>query len=112
MEIGQATHDQKESLGDLIFDINDEFAIECQLKKDWPSGRAVFFNEDKSFIIKVNREDHLEIQYLEKKKDIESFFEKLARISSKLDHKLDFAHEDKLGFVTTLPQNLGTTLRA
>ena len=29
--------------------------------KDWPSGRAVFTNEDKSFYIQINNEDHMSI---------------------------------------------------
>ena len=95
-----------------MFKIEDKFLKECQLDREWPSGRAVFFNQDKSFQIKVNNEDHLEIQYSEKNNSIEDFFKKLNSIAKDLDKELTFSKNAKLGFITTLPENLGTTLKA
>jgi hypothetical protein len=36
---------------------------ESLLNRDWPSGRALFYNQDMSFFIKVNSLDHLEISF-------------------------------------------------
>jgi protein-arginine kinase len=54
----------------------------CQLGRDWPSGRAVFFNTKKNFVIKVNNEDQLEIEYSEDQTNIHKFLTDLIKISS------------------------------
>ena len=35
----------------------------CGLKNDWPNNRAIFYNDDLSFVVKINEEDHLDIEY-------------------------------------------------
>ena len=48
----------------------------CGLENDWPNGRAIFFNEDLSFVVKVNGEDHLNIEYSQSTTSIDKFFMK------------------------------------
>jgi creatine kinase/arginine kinase len=35
----------------------DRFLKACNLNRDWPSGRGIFHNEAKSFLVWVNEED-------------------------------------------------------
>jgi len=41
----------------FLFKEGDRFLKACNLNRDWPSGRGIFHNEAKSFIIWVNEED-------------------------------------------------------
>lgn len=51
LEIANATDQDKEKLGDLIKKIDNEFSELCQINNEWPHGRAIFYNEDLSFIV-------------------------------------------------------------
>lgn len=84
----------------------------CNIDNDWPFGRAIFCNEDLSFAVKINGEDQLEIEYSLKKTSINDYFAKFLAISDHLERELKFNKDEKYGYITTLPENLGTSLRA
>lgn len=42
--------------------IDKKFIMETDLMSDWPYGRAIFVNEDQTFIVNVGNIDHLEIK--------------------------------------------------
>lgn len=84
----------------------------CGLENDWPNGRAIFYNDDLSFVVKVNGEDHLNIEYSQKNTHIHHFFlKKFLKISLELEDKLGMSMDEKLGYVTTLPEKLGTSMK-
>jgi protein-arginine kinase len=112
LEFEKLTKEEHKEHRELIFELQGDFQKMCQLGKDWPSGRAVFFNTKKNFVIKVNNEDQLEIQYSEDETNIDKFLTNLINISNKLNEIIPFSEDDNFGFVTTLPENLGTTLKA
>jgi arginine kinase len=35
----------------------DRFLEACNLNRDWPEGRGIFHNNDKTFLVWVNEED-------------------------------------------------------
>jgi len=43
----------------FLFKEGDKFLEDAKLNRDWPSGRGIFHNNDKTFIIWVNEEDQL-----------------------------------------------------
>ena len=63
-----------------------------------------------SFIVKINGLDHLEISYQSKSINLTAFYKKLFSVLNKLDNRLHFECSDSLGYITTLPSNLGSTL--
>lgn len=77
-----------------------------------PDGRAVFIYDDESVSIMVNEEDHLRIQVMCEGFDFETALETADRIDTLLNEKLNFAFDDKLGYLTQCPTNLGTGMRA
>ena len=46
----------------------------CNIDNDWPHGRAIFYNPDKSFTVKINGEDQLEIEFTSKEASINDSF--------------------------------------
>ena len=83
----------------------------CDLNNDWPNGRAIFYNNDLSLVVKINEEDHMDIQFSRDKTFVDDFFKKFNKISADLEEKLNFSMDEKLGYVTTLPDNLGTSFK-
>lgn len=41
----------------FLFKEADRFLEACGLNRDWPNGRGIFHNDDKTFLIWVNEED-------------------------------------------------------
>lgn len=73
---------------------------------------AVFLSSDRSTSIMVNEEDHLREQYIYKGFDLYKAYEHISAIDEWLGEKLDFAYDEKLGYLTACPSNLGTGMRA
>ncbi len=73
---------------------------------------TAFVTADKSVSIMVNEEDHLRQQYIYKGFDFYKAYERISGIDEALGSALDFAYNDKLGYLTACPSNLGTGMRA
>ena len=61
--------------------------------------------------IMINEEDHLRIQCFGSGLDLSGLWEKCSVIDDQLEEKIDFAYNEKYGYLTTCPTNLGTGLR-
>lgn len=73
---------------------------------------AAFLSADKSTSVMVNEEDHLREQYIYKGFDLYKAYERISAIDEGLGANLDFAYDNKLGYLTACPSNLGTGMRA
>merc|ERR1712098_79050 len=88
------------------------------MERDWPEGRGIFHNKDKTFLTWVNEEDQLRIISMEKGGDVKGVFCRLARgikaveDSVKAECGKDFALSEQYGFIHSCPTNLGTGMRA
>merc|ERR1712013_868044 len=49
------------------------------MERDWPEGRGIFHNKDKTFLTWVNEEDQLRIISMQKGGDVRAVFDRLAR---------------------------------
>ena len=49
------------------------------LNRDWPEGRGIFYNSNKTFIVWVNENEHLQIISRDQGCDIKRVFEKVER---------------------------------
>jgi len=105
--------DRKQLIEDhFLFKEGDRFLEACGLNRDWPSGRGIFHNKEKSFLIWVNEEDQLRIISMQKGADILAVFTRLSKAATLIEKEAKFAHDDHLGYITSCPTNLGTALRA
>lgn len=75
-------------------------------------GRSVIYSEDESLSIMVNEEDHIRIQVMLPGSDIKAALQKADAIDDIIEKKATYAFDDKLGYLTQCPTNLGTGLRA
>ena len=67
----------------FLFKEGDRFLESAGLNRDWPSGRGIFHNEAKSFLVWVNEEDQLRIISMQKGGDIGEVF---TRLATAVDH--------------------------
>ena len=67
--------------------------------------------EDESASIMVNEEDHLRIQTLTGGMNIKDAFIRANEIDDALTEKFDIAFDEKYGYLTSCPTNVGTGLR-
>ncbi len=96
----------------FLFKEGDRFLLWADLNRDWPSGRGIFHNDNKTFLVWVNEEDQLRVISMEKGADIKGVFDRLSRASTTFESVAKFSRDDHLGYITSCPTNLGTGLRA
>merc|ERR1712166_951191 len=96
----------------FLFKEGDRFLESSGLNRDWPAGRGIFHNKEKTFLIWVNEEDQLRIISMQQGADIGAVFSRLAIAATAIEKEAKFAHDDHLGYITSCPTNLGTALRA
>lgn len=77
-----------------------------------PQNKMVAVTKDNSISIMVNEEDHIRIQVLESGLNLKKAYETCNMIDDLLEEQLDYAFDDRLGYLTVCPTNLGTGLRA
>merc|ERR1712072_1381364 len=88
------------------------------MERDWPEGRGIFHNADKTFLVWVNEEDQLRIISMQKGGDVKGVFSRLARgiqavgDSVHAESGKGFMLDDRLGYLHSPPTNLGTGMRA
>eukprot|EP00117_Sycon_ciliatum_P025379 scpid60975/ scgid21077/ Arginine kinase len=96
----------------FLFKKGDRFLEAAGVNREWPSGRGIFHNDNKTFLTWVNEEDQLRIISMQKGGDIQAVFERLARAVNAIESKLGFQHTPNLGYLSSCPTNLGTGMRA
>ncbi|VEL38044.1 unnamed protein product, partial [Protopolystoma xenopodis] len=80
--------------------------------RDWPSGRGIFHNSAKTFLVWVCEEDHIRIISMQKGGNLLAVYKRLIQGIKAIEEKMKFAHSTKYGYLTCCPSNLGTTMRA
>lgn len=85
--------------------ISPEFARERE-------GRALLLSENESVSIMLGEEDHIRIQTLLPGLALDEAYVLAGGIDTLLAQKLDIAFDQRMGYLTACPTNLGTGLRA
>jgi len=96
----------------FLFKEGDRFLQAANACRYWPTGRGIFHNDAKTFLIWCNEEDHLRIISMQKGGDLKAVFQRLVNAVNIIETKLPFSRDDRLGYLTFCPTNLGTTIRA
>jgi len=102
----------------FLFMSGDKNLIVSGMERDWPEGRGIFHNKDKTFLTWVNEEDQLRIISMQMGGDVRGVFDRLARgiaavgESVKKESGKDFMLDPKYGYIHSCPTNLGTGMRA
>ncbi len=96
----------------FLFKEGDRFLDAAGLNRDWPAGRGIYHNNDKTFLVWVNEEDQLRIISMQQGGDIKEVFTRLVNAIKSIETKVPFSYSDHLGYITSCPTNLGTAMRA
>jgi len=75
-------------------------------------GSAVVMNRRQTLSIMINEEDHLRMQSIRSGLQLKQAFKLVDKIDSALEGKLEFAYDQRLGYLTACPTNVGTGMRA
>lgn len=96
----------------FLFKEGDRFLQDANACRYWPTGRGIFHNDNKTFLVWSNEEDHLRIISMQKGGDLKQIYKRLVDAVNIIESRLPFSHDERLGFLTFCPTNLGTTIRA
>ncbi|KFU85575.1 Creatine kinase B-type [Chaetura pelagica] len=87
------------------------------MARDWPDARGIWHNNNKTFLVWINEEDHLRVISMQKGGNMKEVFTRfctgLTEIETLFKSKnYEFMWNPHLGYILTCPSNLGTGLRA
>lgn len=72
---------------------------------------AIAINDEENICIMINEEDHIRIQVLAAGLELENSLNLAMEIDKKLEEQIPYAYNEKYGFLTSCPSNVGTGLR-
>ncbi|XP_023699003.1 creatine kinase, mitochondrial 2a (sarcomeric) [Paramormyrops kingsleyae] len=118
--LGEMTEKEQQQLIDdhFLFDKPVSPLLTCAgMARDWPDARGIWHNNEKTFLIWVNEEDHTRVISMEKGGNMKRVFERFCRGLKEVEHLIqergwEFMWNERLGYILTCPSNLGTGLRA
>ena len=91
--------------------LQEQYLISSALMTQKEVG-SVFISSDNTVSIMVNEEDHLREQYICKGFALKKAYERLSALDDGLSDVLNFSFDEKLGYLTACPSNVGTGMRA
>ena len=74
--------------------------------------RNLVVSDDASIVIMVNEEDHLRIQSMVSGLRLEVAYERILKIDKTIEEKYPYSFDERFGYLTACPTNVGTGLRA
>ncbi len=96
-------------------DVDRQFLVERQLisreHADADGARAVVIDSGERFSVMINEEDHLRIQVMHSGLDLETAWKEISEIDDLLEEQVTYAYNDRLGYLTACPTNVGTGIR-
>ncbi|MCR3758083.1 protein arginine kinase [Clostridium felsineum] len=73
---------------------------------------AFILNKDETISIMINEEDHLRLQAITAGLNLEEAYKCIDEIDDKLEQNINYAFDEKIGYLTACPTNIGTGMRA
>lgn len=96
-------------------EVDRQFLVERQLisreHADADGARAVVIDGGERFSVMINEEDHLRIQVMHSGLDLEAAWREINEIDDLLEEQVTYAWNDRLGYLTACPTNVGTGIR-
>jgi protein arginine kinase len=76
------------------------------------TGRGLYIDKNEKLSIMVNEEDHIRLQVISSGLSMLECWEYASKVDQEIAGKLEYAYDDKFGYLTSCPTNVGTGLRA
>merc|ERR1739848_37837 len=115
---GMTDEEQEQLIADhFLFDKPVSPLLTCAgMARDWPSGRGIWHNAAKNFLVWVNEEDHIRVISMQKDGNMHEVFTRWCDGLNKFENAIkeagyEFMWNEHLGYVLTCPSNLGTGVR-
>lgn len=80
--------------------LGDRFLQAANACRYWPSGRGIYHNDAKTFLVWCNEEDHLRIISMQMGGNLGEVFGRLTNAVNDIEKRIPFSHDDRLGFVS------------
>lgn len=77
-----------------------------------PEKSSFLLREDERVSVMLNEEDHIRIQVLYPGLNLDEGWEMCSLIDDEIENYVDYAFDEKFGYITSCPTNVGTGLRA
>lgn len=104
MDMASLTRSQAVSLAERHL-ISPEFTTNRE-------GRGLLLTEDESVSIMLCEEDHIRLQVMKSGLSLDEAYDIADKLDTMLDNRLQYAFDERIGFLTQCPTNLGTAMRA
>lgn len=103
------TKDVQQKLIDdhYLFKEGDRFLQSANACRFWPTGRGIFFNQNKTFLVWICEEDHLRIMCMQPGGNVGEVYKRLVNAVTEIQKKISYVTSDRYGFLTFCPTNLG-----
>ena len=96
----------------VMFTNDDKLLISANAYRFWPVGRGVFVNHAKTFQVRINVEEHLEVISMDEGANLKNCYQRLAKAMDLINSSnLAFAKDPKLGFLAFNPSSLGNSIQ-
>jgi len=73
--------------------------------------RGVVISADETFTAMINEEDHLRMQVYASGLQLDACWERINAIDDQIEKQAEYAFDNRLGYLTACPTNLGTGIR-
>lgn len=73
---------------------------------------AILLNEEENICIMINEEDHVRIQVFASGLDLDHLYDLSKEVDEAIEGLVNYAFNDKYGFLTSCPTNVGTGMRS
>ncbi|MEZ6086280.1 MAG: ATP--guanido phosphotransferase [Phycisphaerae bacterium] len=98
-----------------ISDVDRQVLVERHLisrqHAEGEGSRGVSVSLNETHALMINEEDHLRMQVLKSGLQLETLWNDISIIDDRLGSEIEFAFDERLGYLTACPTNVGTGLR-
>jgi protein arginine kinase len=95
--------------------LDRQFLVERQLisreHAESEGARGVCIHKEEQFAVMINEEDHLRLQVMHSGLDLTNAWEQINRIDDLIEERVTYAYNERLGYLTACPTNVGTGMR-
>lgn len=73
---------------------------------------AVLINDESTVSIMINEEDHIRLQVIFPGLELKDAYDLASKIDDVIEESIDYAYDQRMGYLTACPTNIGTGMRA
>lgn len=90
----------------------EKHCISPDILKNDIGSTAIIMNDNENVSIMINEEDHFRIQVVSSGLQLENTLKEACKYDEQISKKIKYAYNEKFGFLTSCPTNVGTGMRA